>query len=69
MHTIITKKKPTKKEKEEAENMLESALKRILQKPPKPLKSPVKMPSVKEQRKRWKLVNGVMVEMGSDYDD
>ena len=49
--------------------MLESALKRILQKPPKPLKSPVKMPSVKEQRKRWKLVNGVMVEMGSDYDD
>ena len=41
----------------------------ILSKPSKPLKSPSKMPSMKEQRKRWKLVDGMMVEMGSDDDD
>ena len=38
----------------------------ILKKPSTGLKSPSKMPSIKEQRKRWKLVDGMMIEMGSD---
>ena len=61
----MTAKKPT----ETPETELDKTLRGILAKPPKPLKSPDKMPSVKEQRKRWKLVNGVMVEAGSDDDD
>ena len=32
-------------------------------------KSPDKMPSMKEQRRRWKLIDGVMVEKGSDDDE
>ena len=45
---------------------LGKTVKAILAKPAKPTKSPKKMPPMKEQRKRWKLVDGVMVEMGTD---
>ena len=45
---------------------LGKTVKGILAKPAKPTKSPKKMPPMKEQRKRWKLVDGVMVEMGTD---
>ena len=48
---------------------LKKTVKGILAKPVKPTKSPDKMPPMKEQRKRWKLVDGMMVEMGSDDDD
>ena len=61
----MTAKKTTETPKTE----LKDTLPTILKKPPTGLKSPSKMPSVKEQRKRWKLVGGMMVEMGSDDDD
>ena len=61
----MTAKKPT----ETPKAALDKTLRGILAKPSKPPKSPDKMPSMKEQRKRWKLVGGVMVEAGSDDDD
>ena len=45
---------------------LGKTVKDILAKPVKPAKSPKKMPPMKEQRKRWKLIDGVMVEAGID---
>ena len=55
-----------KKTTERPQTELRDAMAGILKKPPTGLKSPSKMPSVKEQRKRWKLVGGMMIEMGSD---
>lgn len=68
-NTAMTKKSPTKAELEAMEQELADTLQGIFQKPAKKLKSPDKMPSMKEQRKRWKLIDGKMVEMGSDDDD
>ena len=58
-----------KKTTETPQAELRETMAAILKKPATQLKSPSKMPSVKEQRKRWKLVGGLMVEMGSDDDD
>ena len=62
-------KSTTKKTTETPQAELRDTMAGILTKPVKRLKSPSKMPSIKEQRKRWKLIGGVMVEMGSDDDD
>ena len=58
-----------KKTTETPQTELRDTMAGILKKPATRLKSPDKMPSIKEQRKRWKLVGGMMVEMGSDDDD
>lgn len=48
---------------------LQKMLKNILAKPAQLQKSPDKMPSMKEQRRRRKLIDGVMVERGGDDDE
>ena len=58
-----------KKPHETPQTELRAQMAGILKKPSTGLKSPSKTPSMKEQRKRWKLAGGVMVEMGSDDDD
>ena len=52
--------------KKSSNSGLKKGLKGILAKPAKLSKSPKKLPPMKERRRRWKLVDGVMVEMGSD---
>ena len=58
----------TKKTTETPKTELKDTMAGILKKPATRLKSPSKMPSMREQRKRWKLVGGMMIEMGSDDD-
>ena len=48
---------------------LQKMLKNILAKPAQLQKSPDKMPSMKEQRRRRKLIDGVMVERGGDDNE
>ena len=48
---------------------IHNSLKNILAKPAQLQKSPDKMPSMKEQRRRRKLIDGVMVERGGDDNE
>jgi len=65
----MTKKKPTKKEREQVEEVLGDTLRGILSKPAKKLKSPTKMPSRAELRRKWRLIDGKMVEVIGGDDD